>query len=853
MRDMNLYTLLGILSALLFLVALPLFAQKKDDATLTIHYHRYEADYDNPGLWTWDGTDKKSPKDAELAPVGRDDYGSIFKLNLDDYGLDNINDKIGLLPRLNKDWNRKDGDDRYWTPEMGMEIWLEQGKSIIHRQKPDVSPRVLNGFCDAAGELTVMLTHRMPAEKIKAENFTLTEIGGEAVPIVKAEPVPADAKMSAQIRLVLAAPLAYETKSYRIEAAGYKAAAGRNVLPRGILADPDKFYDKDVVLGATWSPEQTTFRVFAPTADRVFVILYDNPKGAEERAERPMEKKPKGIWETTVAGNLKNKYYVYRLTGSDLDPNLEVIDPYARCVTDRDGRGMVVDLAATNPPGFDPKKRPPMKNRTDAVIYEMHVREFTIDPASGVKNRGLFLGVTESGTRLAGDPDIKTGLDHLVELGVTHVQLMPIQDFDNDESVFDATNWGYMPVHFNSPDGWFATRRDDTTRVTEFKRLVQTLHENGIRVIMDVVYNHTAPPASFGKIVPNYYFRLRDDGTYYNGSGCGNEFKSENPMARKFILDSLKFWVEEYGADGFRFDLMGLIDLETMTEAARMLHALDPTILVYGEPWAGGGEVGIASITDKGKQKGLGFGAFNDDARNDIKGSPSGSDAGFIQSGERAQNLKRGIEAAIRAWAQEPDEALIYAEAHDDLTLWDKIAISSSAPESERIKMQNLAAAIVLTSQGIPFIHSGQEMCRTKEGISNAYNAPLEINQVKWNLKKTRRDVFDYCKGMIALRRAHPALRLASRAEIEKRLKFDVHNPSPRSIAYTIDAAGVPDESAKSIRVIFNADSMPIVFRMPPGKWRILAKDDKAGAARLGEIERSAAVAPYTALVCIQE
>lgn len=850
---MNLYALLGYVSVIFFLIALPLFAQKKDDTELIIHYHRYEGDYDNPGLWTWDGTNQKTPKDAELFPVGMDEYGPIFKLNLDDYGLDNINDKIGLLPRLNKDWNRKDGDDRYWTPEMGMEVWLEQGKSFIHKQKPDVSPRVLNGFCDAEGELSVLLTHKMPAEKIKPEKFTLSEISGEPVPILKAEPTPAGAKSSAQIRLVLAAALAYESKTYRVEAKGYKSAAGRNVLPRRILADPEKFYDKDAVLGATWTPAETTFRVFAPTADCVFVVLYDSPKGAQGRAEYPMEKKPKGIWEKTIAGNLKNKYYVYRLSGSDLDPNLEVIDPYARCVTDRDGRGIVVDLASTNPPGFDPKKRPPMKNRTDAVIYEMHVREFTIDPASGVKNRGLFLGITESGTRLAGDSGIKTGLDHLIELGTTHVQLMPIQDFDNDESVYEATNWGYMPVHFNSPDGWFATRRDDTTRMLEFKRLIQTLHENGIRVIMDVVYNHTAPPASFGKIVPNYYFRMRDDGTYYNGSGCGNEFKSENPMARKFILDSLKFWVEEYGVDGFRFDLMGLIDLETMKEAARMLHEIDPTLLIYGEPWAGGGEVGIASLTNKGKQKGLGFGAFNDDVRNDIKGSPNGADAGFIQSGARADSLRRGIEAAIHTWAQEPDEAIIYAESHDDMTLWDKIAISANAPESERLKMQNLAAAIVLASQGIPFIHSGQEMRRTKKGISNAYNAPLEINQIKWNLKKENSGIFEYCKGMVALRRAHPALRLASRAEIEKRLKFDAAPPSPKTIAYTIDAAGVPDESAKIIRVIFNADTKPHLFPMPPGAWVVLAKDGIAGAEALGKFEGGATVAPYTALICVQE
>lgn len=818
---------------------------------ITIHYHRYEGDYPTVGIWTWDATGRKSPDEQEIFPEGKDDYGLVFKLNPEKYGGDYQEKKIGLLPRLNKNWDQKDGGDRFWTPDMGCDIWLVENSSRIYTEAPDVSPKVLFGYVDGKQNIMALLSHKIKSEVVKPENFKLVTEEGDDVAILAAKTIPANAHKTNEVRLVLKKAINLET-GHTLSAKDYKPSHDQNVIPRKILSDPDLFYSPEAELGAIRKQGNTTFRVFAPTASKVFVVTYSRPEGDFDRNEYEMKKADKGIWEITVEKDLKGKYYVYRLKGPGLDPELEVIDPYARCVTDRDGRGLIVDLGATNPEGFDPMKKPPLKNQTDAVIYEVHVHEFTVDPASGADKKGLFLGFGETGTHLDKNPDVKTGMDHLKELGITHVQLMPIQDFDNDETIFHQSNWGYMPVHFNTPDGWFATERLDDSRVREFKQLVKDCHDNGIRVIMDVVYNHTAPPASFDKIVPNYYFRKKPDGSYWNGSGCGNEFKSENPMAGKFIIDSLKYWVQEYGVDGFRFDLMGLIDLETMTEATEALHEIDPTIMVYGEPWAAG-DSGLSDLTSKGDQRGRGFGAFNDDARDAIKGSTTGTDGGFIQEGTRGHDVIEGIRSAIHTWAEEPLEAIIYCAAHDDMTLWDKILKSTpDTSEEKRRQMQKQAAAILMTAQGPVFIHSGQEMCRTKGGSENSYNASEKVNMIHWYWKIKFKDVFDYYRGMIALRKKHPAFRLSNRKEIEKRLRFDSDLPSPKSIAFTINSRGVPGEESNQIRVMHNGDVCPLEFYLPQGMWKVMVKDDQAGTETIEEVSRTVTVAPGTSMVCIR-
>ena len=477
-----------------------------------------------------------------------------------------------------------------------------------------------------------------------------------------------------------------------------------------------RFYDADAVLGAQYAAGQTTFAVFAPLAEAVEVVLAGSRAGDDVLTTQAMSVNDRGVWSAAVAGDWKGKFYAYRVRGPGLDPKREVTDICATCTTGPGGRGLIVDLDETDPPGFDAAGYVQLESPVDAVIYEMHVRDFTIGADSGVQRRGKYLGLTESGTHLTGDSSVRTGLDHLVELGVTHVQIMPIQDFDNGETANDTYNWGYMPVCFNSPDGWYATVPVGPQRITEFKRVVQALHERGIGVIMDVVYNHAAASAGFESLVPGYYFRRRADGSLWNGSGCGNELASEHPMARKFMVDSVKYWVSEYGVDGFRFDLMGLHDLETMRLIREELRKINPSVLVYGEPWTGGAS-GLRRITDKGRVGGTGLAAFNDDMRDAIKGDRDGGAPGFIQAGDRVDRIRRGILGAINDWAKQPTECLTYCACHDNMTTWDKIVqCAPKVPDGVKKRMQRFAGLLVLTSQGIPFIHGGQELCRSKGG-----------------------------------------------------------------------------------------------------------------------------------------
>ncbi len=646
-------------------------------------------------------------------------------------------------------------------------------------------------------------------------------------------------------RLTLARPLNMTTHTYELAVLGFSP---RRIALGGVLVDVSRFYDADAVLGATYTPEATTFRVFSPVADAVEVVVADTHTGGEVEA-RPMAVNNHGIWSATIPGDLKGKFYAYRLRGPDLDAGREVTDIYATCTTGPGGRGLILDLADTDPPGFDPEGYVRLDSPVDAVIYEMHVRDLTIAPNSGVQHKGKYLGFTERGTHLPSDASVKTGLDHLVELGVTHVQIMPIQDFDNQETPEDSYNWGYMPLFFNSPDGWYATVPVGPERIREFKRLVQSLHDLGIGVIMDVVYNHTALHASFDRLAPGYYFRLKPDGSYWNGSGCGNEFASEHPMARKYMLDSVKYWVREYGIDGFRFDLMGLHDLETMIEIREELRKINPSVLVYGEPWTGGAS-GLRKITNQKRVAGTGVAAFNDHFRDAIKGERDGGAPGFIQKGTRIVRIRQGIMGAVGHWATQPTDCLTYCACHDNLTTWDKLLQSAhEAPRELKRRMQRFAGLLVLTSQGISFIHGGQEMCRSKGGSHNSYNLPDSVNQIDWSLKKRNRDVFAYYQGLIALRKAHPCFRLRTGAEVRRRIEFRQDVPAEHCVAYTIDGTGLTGESHAATLVLLNGESTEQTFALPPGNWHLLVDADRAGTDTLAEVEGSVPVKAHSGMV----
>jgi pullulanase len=612
-------------------------------------------------------------------------------------------------------------------------------------------------------------------------------------------------------------------------------------------------------LGAIYGPQATVFRVFAPTANHVNLRLYLTPSGGQA-VVYPMKFNPDGSWEVTVREDCRGRYYTLTAAGDDpgFDPQRELIDPYARAVTAYNGRAIVVqdDTVVAPRPKF------PL---SEAIIYEMHLRDFTIDPDSGVQQRGKFLGLTEADTHLFGRTDISTGLDHLSELGINTIQLMPLMEFQSNETA-DEYGWGYDSVHFNTPDGWYATERYDARRVSEMKRMVDSLHRRGIRVILDVVYNHTMEDLfkkrvySFEGLVPGYYYRRKANGDYWNGSGVGNEFRSESPMGRRFIIDSVKYLVTEYGLDGFRFDLMGLIDLETLKLLTKELHAIDPNIIIYGEPWSAGDTP--IKITDKGKQRHLGFAVFNDHFRDALKGSVfHPRERGYIQGGVFIDKVKQGIKGSIDDFTANPVESLNYVECHDNHTFWDRLLIStyddSNIADTERRAMNKLGAAILFTSQGLPFFQSGQEFLRSKGGNENSYNKPDAVNMLRWQQKALNQDIYQYYRGLIALRNAHPLFRLSEAKQVRQALKFfdtDLGLTVPeKGIAYQLtDVAQV--DSWKRALVLFNATDKPQTFTIPAGQWQVYVDDRQASLLPLASATAKIAnntvkVAPRSALV----
>ncbi|MCG3150225.1 MAG: Pullulanase [Verrucomicrobiae bacterium] len=773
---------------------------------VTVHYHRYDGDY-AATIWSWDETNHRTPTQNELKPVGRDDFGLIFQFDPKDYGQPGQPQKIGLVPRLHDDWNQKDSPDKFWTPAMGNHVYLIGGDAKIYMKKPVLTKQVIAAYVETRDRLIVEVSEPVDGSL----PVTVADRAGNQVAVATTRHHKANA-----IEARLAQPLDLARDGYTVSVTGFAGNVG--LTPRGILDDRDLFFDRDAVLGATYTAAATTFRVFAPTALAVNVVLYDSATGATGRRLVAMTTAGKGIWETQVTGNLAGKFYAYSLDGAGLAPDRDVLDVYAVNAVDSSRRARITDMAATGqvPPG--PRVGAPQ----DIVVYEMHVRDFTIAPNSPAKpaDRGRYLGFI-------------AGIPHLQELGVTHVQLLPIQDFENNEHSTNY-NWGYVTSVFNSPEGWFASNPNDDSRVRELKQLVTALHEAGIGVIMDVVYNHTSNNAPFNSLVPRYYYRLDKNGGYLNGSGCGNDFRTEAPMARKYIIDTMKFWVQEYGIDGFRFDLMALLDLDTMLELERELRAIRPDIILYGEPWAAGPST--AKIpTNKQTIGGTRIGAFNDAMRNAIIGSPfDKAHGGFLQEGGHREQLQRAIPGQWRDWGDGPHQVVQYISCHDNYVIYDKLQLSKpGATHGELIEMMKLGYLMLFTAQGIPFIHGGEEFARTKKGHENSYEAPDDINQVDWSLKQQNRGLYEYVRGLIALRKAHPVFRMRAKEQIAAWMKFP-ETGDPNVFMFTVDAGHVAGETWQQVCVIFNAaDSISAEVTLPTGQWRVAF--DKDGPVQNGQ------------------
>ena len=596
-------------------------------------------------------------------------------------------------------------------------------------------------------------------------------------------------------------------------------------------------------LGLTYSKSGSLFRIWSPVCEKARLLLYRDGEKGEPVRTIDLEKGRGGTWFIKLKGDLKGEFYTFRVMISGKWLN-EVADPFAKAVGMNGKRAMVVDLKDTNPTGWAVDKSPAFskQNRaTDAIIYELHIRDASIAANSGIKHPGKYLGLAELGTK--SNDGLSTGLDHLKELGVTHIHLLPFFDYNSvDESQPGKAqyNWGYDPLNYNAPEGSYATNASDgVTRIRELKQMVQQFHRNGLRVVMDVVYNHTGvtDESNFNQLVPGYYYRHKKDGSFSNATGCNNETASEMPMMRKFLLESVIYWVKEYHIDGFRFDLMGVHDIATMNLISEELHKVKPDILLYGEGWTAGESPLPDSLKAIKKNAYLlkNIAVFSDDIRDGIKGSVFDiNDRGFAsgKSGTE-ESIKFGIVAACdhpqvnlakvnysRAfYAREPWNVITYCECHDNNTLWDKLSLScKDIPVADREKMQQLALTIVLTSQGIPFLHAGTEFLRTKKGVENSYNSPDSINAIDWSLKKENLWLTSYVEQLIRMRRAHPAFRMATAAMIRANIRFSDNLP-PGCIAYSIDGSAAGD-SWKKILVAFNGSGKEQTISLPGGGWK---------------------------------
>lgn len=644
---------------------------------------------------------------------------------------------------------------------------------------------------------------------------------------------------------------------------------------QSVKHDYESFADYPVVEGdweeMVYAPEGTKFALWAPTAEEVNLKLYAEGQGGEPVQTIPMKAAEDGLWRTEVAEDLNGQFYTFdvKVKGNWLGDTPGV---WAKAVGVNGDRAAVLDLDATDPEGWDKDVRPELKSFADIVLYEMHHRDFSIDSLSGITHRGKFLALTEEGTRNADGQ--KTGIDHLKELGVTHVHILPSFDYSSvDETRLDTPqyNWGYDPKNYNAPEGSYSTDPyKPDVRIREFKQMVMALHRAGIRVVMDVVYNHTAVTdgSNFERTVPGYFYRQTPEGGFANASGCGNETASERAMMRKFMVESVKYWVEEYHVDGFRFDLMGIHDLETMRAIRKALDEIDPTIYIYGEGWAAGApQLPMDSLAMKNNIDRLTrIAAFSDEYRDSLRG-PFGNDAqGAFLAGLKGHEagIRFGIAGGVqhpqvngegghqvpKFWALQPTQFISYVSCHDDMCLADRLkATMPQASAGVRKSLQKLALTAVLTSQGVPFIFAGDEVMRDKQGVHNSFNSPDEINAIPWSLKKTNRDLFDYVSGLIAMRRSHPAFRLGDADKVRECLEF---LPATGDNVVAFRLKGKPEgETWSDITVVLNASSRAAQVEMPAGTWQVVCRDGRINPSQgLGAVSGGAvSISPRSAMI----
>lgn len=818
-KTVLLLTLIVMLSSVFSFQSVKAVSNSKT-TEIIIHYKEKLGNTKDWNLWLWG----ENANGTSYEFTGEDEFGKYAKIKIDgDYN------RVGFIVRTNE-WE-KDGGDR-WIENIKdgrAEVWILSGDEKVYNSKPSSDLSIQKATIDSFHEITVTTNvpfhikeKKIEIEGIKIKNITPYDINsGDITNKVK---IITEQKIDLK-----------QTYKVKIE----NLADTNTEIGKVIRSEEfdNLFYYGGNDLGNTYTPQHTKFRLWAPTASEAKLVTYKNWND-KIGAEINMQQGEKGTWTAELKGNQKGLFYTYKVKIGD--KWTEAVDPYVRAASVNGDKGAVVNLEETNPKKWKANKKPKFKNPEDAIIYELHVRDLSIQSESGIKQKGKYLGVTEKGTN--GPEGVKTGLDHIKDLGVTHVQFLPIFDYAsvNEETLNEPQyNWGYDPKNFNVPEGSYSTNPyEPTVRITELKQMVQTLHDNNLRVVMDVVYNHmyNAAESNFHKLVPGYYYRYNEDGTFANGTGVGNDTASERKMMRKFMIDSVTYWAKEYNLDGFRFDLMGIHDYETMNEIRKAVNQIDPSIILHGEGWDLNTPLAAElKANQKNAEKMKGIAHFNDNIRDGLKGSVfEEKENGFINGKENMEDrIKKGITAGIdydtnSSTYQDPEQVLTYVEAHDNHTLWDKLELTNPGDSDEvRTQMHKLSSSILLTSQGIPFLHAGQEFMRTKYGDHNSYKSPDSINQMDWLRRATFNNEVDYMKGLIELRKKYSAFRMTSAEQIKTHVSF-IDAPK-NTVAYIIEG-----NKHEYFTVAHNANREAVEITLPSkGPWKVLVDGKQAGSKLL--------------------
>ena len=611
-------------------------------------------------------------------------------------------------------------------------------------------------------------------------------------------------------------------------------------------------------LGATWTKERTTFKVWAPLADSVYLRLYKTGDTDDKEVLETllMKEDESGVFSLIVEDDLGGIYYTYVVERNGEET--EACDPYARAVGVNGERDMVIDLKSTDPEGWESDMNPHIaEGITDAIIYEGHVRDLTVASNSGIVNKGKFLGLTETDTKTpTGDT---SGIEHMKELGITHFQILPMYDFASvdEKKCPSGYNWGYDPKNYNVPEGTYSTDPGDgAARVCELKQMIKTLHDNKISVVMDVVYNHVASAAefSFNKIVPGYFVRTDKKGNPSNGSGCGNDTASERPMVRKFIVDSVVFWATEYHIDGFRFDLAGLLDTETINEAINSVKSVRPDVIFYGEGWdiPTATDRAVSLAVQKNSKKMPEFAMFNDSIRDFLRGGLFDRTKGYVAGNLKGESKLARCFQGLYKWCKSPERSINYVSCHDNNTLHDRLRMACpDAFETEIAHMNKFAAAFVFLSQGVPFIQAGEELMRSKvnpDGTfnENSYNAGDDVNAINYSVASDDivKGVYEYYKGLIAFRKANRVLRLSDRYDVKKAVSRLRAGMGEGLMGFKLK----PDDGDEML-VYFNACQNRRLLVLPYGGWDVYVDAERAGAEPLRPVKGYATIQPLSAMV----